>query len=248
MENPLERYKSIWLWMAIPLIAMQATIFVDYWGDFARNTWAVHVHYWIATAWYILLISQPWLFSRGKMDAHRTWGIFGIGIAGAFAFTSISQLNRDIVYADFVIANPGAIGPFDPWFFMGIMFAEIILISAFIGAIIMAVIDRKSIQDHAWWLVSTVFIVMFPAMGRGLQALFIAIYGFDPNIDIVVMVPIYVGQVLIIMMTIGVAAYLKVFRHPATYLAVSANLAVFLMEPLGRSQFLQDLARSIIKA
>lgn len=234
--------------MAIPLIAMQATIFVDYWGDFAKNTWAVHVHYWVATAWYILLISQPWLFSRGKMDAHRTWGIFGIGVAGAFAFTSISQLNRDIVYADFVIANPGAIGPFDPWFFMGIMFAEIILISAFIAAIIMAVVHRKSIQDHVWWLVSTVFIVMFPAMGRGLQALFIAVYGFDPAIDIVVMVPIYLGQVLIIFMTVVVAAYLKVLRHPATHLAIAANLAVFLMEPLGRSQFLQDLARSVIKA
>ncbi|NQY15587.1 MAG: hypothetical protein HRT81_17290 [Henriciella sp.] len=234
--------------MAIPFVAMQATIFVDYWGDFSKNTWAVHVHYWIATAWYLLLISQPWLFANGRMDAHRTWGVLGIGIAGAFAFTSISQLNRDIIVADYVIANPGGIGPFDAWFFMGIMFAEIILIVAFIAAIVMAVIKRHSLRDHAWWLVSTVFIVMFPAMGRGLQALFIAIYGFDPDIDIAVMPPIYIGQVLIILMTVGVAAYLKVLRHPATYLAVAANLSVFLMEPLGRSAFLDDIARIIIKA
>ncbi len=233
--------------MAIPFFAMQATIFVDYWGDLSENTWAVHVHYWIATAWYLFLISQPWLFSNGKIAAHRTWGIFGIGIAGAFAFTSISQLNRDIIYADFVIANPEAIGPFDPWFFMGIMFVEIILISAFIAAIIMAVIKRKSLQDHAWWLVSTVFIVMFPAMGRGLQALFIAIYGFDPDINIVVMTPIYLGQIFIIITTLAFASYLKVLRHPATYLAIAANLSVFLMEPMGRSNFLQGLARTIIK-
>lgn len=244
----MDKYKTLWLWMIIPLIVMQASIFVDYWGDFSSNTWAVHVHYWVASAWYLLLISQPWLFAQGKMQAHRTYGIFGIGLAGGFAFTSVSQLNRDIGYADFVLANPSAIGPFDAWFFMGIMYAEIILISAFIAAVIMAVIKRKTLQDHAWWLVSTVFIVMFPAMGRGLQALFIAVYGFDPAIDIVVMPPIYIGQVIIIAMTLCAAAYLKVLRHPATYLAVAANLAVFLMEPLGRSEFLDALARTLIKA
>ena len=96
----MDKLKNVWLWMIVPLVAMQASIFVDYWGDFASNTWAVHVHYWIATGWYLFLISQPWLYARGKMDAHRTYGILGIGLAGAFAFTSISQLNRDLVYAN----------------------------------------------------------------------------------------------------------------------------------------------------
>ena len=121
--------------MIVPMVAMQATIFVDYWGDFSENTWAVHVHYWIATAWYLFLISQPWLYARGRMSAHRTLGILGVGLAGAFAFTSISQLNRDLVYANYAAENPGGLGPFEPWFFYGIMISEIILISAFIAAV-----------------------------------------------------------------------------------------------------------------
>ena len=244
----MERYKKLWIWMAIPMLMMQASIFVDYWGDFAQNTWAVHVHYWIATAWYLMLISQPWLYAKGKMQSHRTWGILGVGVAGAFAFTSISQLNRDLVYANFVTENPGSIGPFDAWFFRGIALAEIILISAFIYAITMAVIHRKRLTDHAWWLVSTVFIVMFPAMGRGLQAVWIAIYGFDPAIDIVVMIPLYVSQCIIIAATLAAAYYLKVLRHTATYLAVGVNAAVFLMEPMGRSEFLEGVLTTLIKA
>lgn len=233
--------------MIIPFVAMQATIFVDYWGDFTDNTWAVHVHYWIATVWYVFLISQPWLYARGQIAAHRTFGILGIGLAGAFAFTSISQLNRDLVYANFVTENPGGIGPFEPWFFFGIAVAEIILISAFVAAVIMAVIYRKSVQDHAWWLISTVFIVMFPAMGRGLQAIWIAIYGFSVDIDVVVMTPIFLSQAIIIAMVLAAALSLKMLRHPATYLTVGANIVVFFMEPLGRSNALQDALRAIIK-
>ena len=244
----MDHYKKLWLWMAIPMLMMQASIFVDYWGDFADNTWAVHVHYWIATAWYLLLITQPWLFANGRMESHRTWGILGVGSAGAFAFTSISQLNRDLIYANFVTENPGGIGPFEPWFFFGIAIVEIILISAFIFAIIMAVINRKQLNDHAWWLVSTVFIVMFPAMGRGLQAIWIAIYGFDSAVDVVVMTPIYLSQAIIITATLVAAFYLKVLRHSATYLAVGVNATVFLMEPLGRSEFLQSILVFIIKA
>lgn len=158
----MERYKRVWPWMIIPLIVMQMTIFVDYWGDFASNTWAVHVHYWLATVWYLFLISQPWLFAKGNIATHRTWGIIGIFIAGGFAFTSISQLNRDLVYADYVSENPGGIGPFEAWFFMGIAMVEIILITGFIVAVLMAILQRRSLEDHAWWMMSTVFIVSSP--------------------------------------------------------------------------------------
>jgi hypothetical protein len=232
--------------MIIPVVVMQASIFVDYWGDFADNTWAVHVHYWIATAWYVYLVSQPWLYAHGRMSAHRTLGILGIGLAGAFAFTAISQLNRDLVYANFVAENPGGNGPFEPWFFLGVAISEIILISAFMIAVIMAVIHRKIVQDHSWWLISTAFIVMMPALARGLQAAWIAVYGFGPDIDVVVMSPIYVSQSIIIAMVFTAAAYLDRLRHPATYLAVAANSAALFLEPLGRSTMLEGVLRAII--
>lgn len=244
----MERYRSLWVWMIIPMIVMQAGIFFDYWGDFAQNTWAVHVHYWIASLWYLMLITQPLLYANGAMASHRTWGIIGMFLAGAMAFLSISQLNRDLVYANYVRDNPGAIGPFESWFFYGVMITEIVLISGFIVAIMMAIVQRKSLQDHAWWLVSTVFIIMMPATGRGLQAVWIAVYGFGPEIDVVVMPPIYLSQALIIAMTFGAAAWFGQLRHPATWLAIGVNAVGFFMEPLGRSEGLQNLLSTIVKA
>ncbi|NRA29700.1 MAG: hypothetical protein HRU11_05495 [Parvularculaceae bacterium] len=244
----MERFKSLWAWMIIPMIIMQAGIFYDYWGDFARNTWAVHVHYWIASLWYLMLITQPFLYAKGAIASHRTWGMVGVFLAGAMAFLSISQLNRDLVYANFVRENPGGIGPFEPWFFVGIMIVELVLISGFIVAIMMAIIQRKSTQDHAWWMVVTVFIIMMPATARGLQAVWIAIYGFSPEIDIVVMPPIYLSQVLIIAMILGSAGWFGKLRHPATWLAVGVNAVGFLMEPLGRSETLQTILSTIVKA
>ncbi len=245
----MARYKTLWKWMLIPLLVMQAGIFYDYWGDFTENTWAVHVHYWLASLWYVFLISQPWLFAKNNLDAHRTWGIFGMALAGALAFTSISQLNRDIVYANFVRDNPGGIGPFEPWFFFMILLSEIVLISAFIIAVSMAIVRRKSAQDHAWWLVTTVFILMMPALARGLQAVWIAIYGFDVATTNVVMQPLYLSQAILIAMTLGAAWWLGKVRHPATYLAVGANIiAVFVMEPISKIPQVQELLRAIIAA
>ena len=244
----MERYQRTWAWMIVPLIIMQLGIFRDYWGDFADNTWAVHVHYWLVSFWYLLLISQPWLIAQNKISTHRTWGIIGMFIAGGVAFTSISQLNRDLVYTDYLIANPNGIGPFEPWFFLGIAVVEIILISGFIIAVLSAILQRKSPEDHGWWLISTAFILIMPALGRGLQGVAIAIYGFSPDIKIVVMPPVYITQAIIILMILGVAKYLGKLNHPATYLAVGVNFAALFLEQFGKNPALEAILRFVIKA
>lgn len=45
MNPGLATYKSLHLWMIIPMIIMQAGIYRDYWGDFSKNAWYVHIHY-----------------------------------------------------------------------------------------------------------------------------------------------------------------------------------------------------------
>ena len=227
---------------------MQLGIFRDYWGDFADNTWAVHVHYWLVTLWFLFLITQPRLYAKGRLQSHRSWGLVGLMIAGATAFTGINQLNRDLVYANFVRDNPGQIGPFEPWFFYGIMCVEIILVSAFLLAVLMAIRHRKNLRDHALWLTSTAFIMLMPALGRGIQGLWIARYGVTPETTIVVMPPLYMTQLLIIGLILTFAWRLRALTHPATLLALGANGCAFLLEPMGRSVTLQTLLSTLVKA
>lgn len=228
------------------MVIMQLGIFKDYWGDFSDNAWSVHIHYWTGTVWYIYLIIQPYYATHGKMDKHRTNGIIGIFLAGGVCLTALSMMHRDLVTTQNALEMPDRFGPFQPWFFFGVATVEIIMMTAFGYAVIKSIIHRKNIEDHAWWLISTVFIIMMPALGRGIQNLYVDINIQDwPNINI--MLPIHLSQVLIIGMLLFGAWKYKKLKHPATNLAVSVNLLIFLLEPIGKSEAVQSLLETVIK-
>jgi hypothetical protein len=242
----MEDLRPIWVWMIAVMVIMQVSIAMDYWGDFASNTWAVHVHYWNATAWYAFLILQPWFVAKGEISSHRTWGMFGLLLAGAMVLLSVSQLFRDIVYANSVRDNPQDWGPFEPWFFFWIMQSEMLLITAFAIAVTMAIVKRKSPSDHGWWMASTAFILIMPALGRGLQNLWIYAYGFTPENKSALDVPMYICQAFIVTMALLFAWRFGKLRHPATWLAVGANAGMILLMPVAQSPAVQEFWRNLI--
>ncbi len=232
--------------MLLPMLLMQLGIFGDYWGDFTDNAWSVHVHYWTGTIWYLYLIIQPYYATHGQIVMHRTNGIIGIFIAGGVCITALSMMHRDIANTEKALAAPENFGPFQPWFFFGVAAIEIIMMTAFGYAVIKSILHRKKLEDHAWWLTSTVFLIMMPALGRGIQNLYIGIYSKQwPNINI--MQPIYFTQALIIALLIAAAWKYQKLKHPATFLAIGVNLAVLLLEPLGRSSQVQYFLKLLIK-
>ncbi len=232
--------------MFIPMILMQLGIFKDYWGDFSENAWSVHVHYLTGTIWYFYLIIQPYFVTHGQINKHRTNGIIGMFLAGGVCLTALSMMNRDMVNAQRALESPDSFGPFQPWFFYGVAAVEIVMITAFGYAVIKSIILRKEMENHAWWLISTVFIIMMPALSRGIQNTYVAMYQNDwPHIDI--MLPIYFSQMLTLgILLLGAWKYHKI-QHPGTYLAIGVNLFIFLIEPLGRSETLQLFLQSVIR-
>ena len=137
-------------------------------------------------------------------------------------------------------------GPFQPWFFFGVAAVEIVMMTAFGYAVVKAVIHRKQLENHSWWLVSTVFLIMMPALGRGIQNVYVDIY-FKDWPDINIMVPIYLTQVLIIGMLLFAAWKFGRLKHPATYLAAGVNLFTAFLEPLGKSEAIQLFLKKFIK-
>jgi hypothetical protein len=242
----MNKYKTLHLWMILPMVFMQFGIFRDYWGDFGDNAWSVHIHYWTGTVWYLYLIIQPYFATHGHMSKHRTNGIIGMFLAGGVCLTALSMMNRDIVTTQRALETPDKFGPFQPWFFFGVAAVEIVMMTAFGYAIIKSIIHRKEIENHAWWLISTVFIIMMPALGRGIQNVYVGIHIKEwPFINI--MLPIYFTQLIIIgMLLLGAWRYKKL-NHPATYLAVAVNIFIFLLEPIGRSENAQQILKTVIK-
>ncbi|MGG9961187.1 hypothetical protein [Ferruginibacter sp. SUN106] len=242
----MNKYKSLYKWMIIPMVFMQFGIFKDYWGDFTDNAWSVHIHYWTGTVWYIYLIIQPYFATHGQMARHRTNGMIGMFLAGGVCLTALSMMNRDIVNSRMAMEMPDRFGPFQPWFFYGVAVVEIVMMTAFGFAVIKSIIHRKELENHAWWLISTVFIIMMPALGRGIQNVYVGMHGKDwPHINIIT--PLYFTQLLIIgMLVIGAWKYGKL-KHPATYLAVAVNLFILFLEPVGRSAAVQHFLKAVVK-
>lgn len=231
--------------MIIPMIVMQLGIYQDYWGDFSDNAWSVHIHYWTGTVWYLYLIIQPYLATHGQLKRHRTNGIVGMLLAGGVALTALSMLHRDINTAHRSAEFADQFKALQPWFFYGVAAIELVMMTAFIFAVIQSIIHRKELEQHAWWLVSSVFIIMFPALGRGLQNTWFRIVGFDINTDI--MAPLYASSVIIIGLAIWAALKYGRIRHPATYLALGVNIFNCFLEPIGKSAAIQGLLETMIK-
>jgi hypothetical protein len=228
------------------MIFMQLGIYQDYWGDFSQNAWSVHVHYWTGTAWYSFLILQPYWATHGQLQRHRTNGIIGMFLAGGVCLTAISMLHRDINNADLALSGPDRFGPFQPWFFMGVAAVEIVMMVAFGYAVIKSIIHRKELENHSWWLVSTVFIIMFPALGRGLQNLYIGMHHADwPDVDI--MFALYPTTGIIIGLLLFTAWKYKKLSHPGTFLALGVNVFNFFLEPLGKSEAVQSFLKTVIQ-
>jgi len=242
----MNKYKGLWKWMIVPMIIMQLGIFMDYWGDFSDNAFSVHVHYWTGTAWYAFLIIQPYLVTHGQIERHRTNGMIGLFLAGGVCLSALSMMHRDIVSAQRSAVEPEIFGPFEPWFFYGVIVVEIVMMTAFGFAVIKSILHRKEIENHSWWLISTVFLIMMPALGRGVGLLWIVLNIQQmPNIDI--MISGYITQTIIIALTLGAAWKFGTLRHPATYLAIGVNIFICFLEPIGRSAAVQTFLRSILK-
>lgn len=242
----MKKYNTLHLWMIIPMVFMQLGIAMDYWGDFVDNAWSVHIHYWTGTVWYLYLIIQPYYATHGKLDKHRTNGIIGMFLAGGVTLTALSMMYRDINVAQMAAEMPDRFGPFKPYFFYGVASIEIPMIIAFGFAVIMSIIHRKKLEDHAWWLISTVFIIMMPALGRGVQNIYLLL-NMDawPEVDIIF--PLYLSQALIILMIVLAAWKYQKLRHPATFLAVAINILCCFLGNLGKSEIVQYVLTTLIK-
>lgn len=246
MEGWSSRYKNLHLWMILLLLMMQAGIFVDYWGDLSDNSWSTHIHYWTGTIWYFYLIVQPYFATHGKLVTHRTNGIVGIFFAGGVCFSALSMMHRDMQLAQIATDNPGKFGPFESWFFYGIAAMEIVMIGAFAFAIIKSIVVRKDADNHAWWLVSSAFLVMMPALSRGVGFAYYSYLSADPQSESIT-VPLVITQALIILALLLTAWKFVRLRHAATILALAVNLLVLFLEPVGRSPLLQQSLRLLIK-
>ncbi|WP_424962544.1 hypothetical protein [Ekhidna sp.] len=237
----MQKFKSLHLWMIIPLLLIQLGIFRFYWPKFTTTTWEFHIHYWLVTLWFILVIIQPYLISIKSIEKHRVVGMLGLSIAGGVLFTSLSLLDVPLR----IISNlsPDQPGP-PPQLFYGTLVIEFILGLLFGLAVVKAIINRKDLQEHAWWMICSVFYLMMPGLGRGMIVLWRSLVPIEH------IKPFFVGlsaELIFVPLLLLFASKFGRIRHPATIIGLLTVLLRLLRFPIGSSEFVQNLVENMIK-
>lgn len=234
--DSISKYKLLHLWMIIPFVLMQTGFIDSYWMTWTSEQWMRHMHALSAMCWYILLIVQPYLITHGKVNYHRTWGIIGFFIAGATTFSAISLVPQNVE-----IGDQGGDPPFTGDFFYGLVLIETLMMLAFGFAVIMAIIKRRQMDEHALWLISTVFYIMMPGLGRGMAFPVFALFG--PNNWLA----LSITATLIIAALIVIGLRMKKLTHPAILLGIAVNIPTYFVYWLGQQAWYIEWIKGFMK-
>ena len=237
----MERYSKLHLWMIGVLLLVQISIFKFYFSSFTTETWEIHIHFWLVTFWYIFLIIQPYLATRGKLDKHRTLGIIGFLIAGGAIFTGFSLLDIPLK----LVQNwtPDRPGP-PPFFYYGTLVVEFVLMVAFSYAIVQGIRHRKNLAEHSWWLIASAFYMMMPAVGRGLIFFWRSIL---PPEKLKPMLVVLSAELIYIPLFLLFAFKFGKFKHQATLIGLLLVLVRLLRVPIGSSEAVQTFLKAVIQ-
>ena len=240
MNQTLEQYRNTHKWMIIPWIIIIIGFTPQYFISWLSEPWGYHLHALSAMAWYALMVSQPYLATHGKLGSHRLWGMVGIFLAGAVVFSALSIVPTNVYF--------GAIGGFEPVlpasFFYGLVFTESLQIIGFGFAVIMAIINAKKPDQHAIWMLSTLFfglmpgwvrLIMFPILITGESG------GLNVQTCLNVGIPIFVLAVLI------TGYRLKKLKHPAIILSIILVILILFTLVIGEQEEYQEIVTRIMK-
>ncbi len=237
----MERYSELHRWMIALFFVIQVSIYKYYWPKFGTTTWEFHIHYWLVTAWYLLLIIQPYLISISKIQKHRTIGILGFLLAGGVIFTGFSLLDVPLKLAGKLSATGG--GP-PLSFYYGTLIVEFLLMVAFAYAVIRGILHRKNLAEHSWWLIASAFYMMMPAVGRGLILFW---RGILPPEKFHPMIVFITGELIYIPLFLLFAYKFGKIKHQATYIGLLLVIVRFLRIPLGASETIQEILKAMIR-
>ena len=158
----LQQYKPTHKWMIVPWIVIIIGFTPQYFMTWLSEPWGYHLHTLSAMFWYALMVIQPYLATHGRLKNHRLWGMIGLVTAGAVVFSALSIVPTNVYF--------GARGGFEPYFpaafFYGLVLTESMAVIGFGLAVIMAVIRAKRTDEHAIWMLSTLFFGLMPGWGR----------------------------------------------------------------------------------
>lgn len=152
----MKSFPKLHIWLLIPF-TLTLIGFSGYWTGFSEAPLRWHLHGISATAWYLILIIQPWLYHNRPIQIHRKVGMLGIILAGFVSASAIGVIHGNLT-------QPEQSPLYAVRYSLSLL--DFIFITGFLGSVIAAIWNAKNTQVHARWMISTVFWVLSPATTR----------------------------------------------------------------------------------
>lgn len=150
-------YSSAPYWFAGLLVLS----FLGFWPSYfspsaSRATFPQHFHAVAMLIWVLMLIVQPWLIRARRRDIHRLVGRF------SFVLAPVVVVSAFYVVLDNLAKLPQPYPPIGlSFFWLGL--ASAVYFASFYG---LAIINRRDMQLHARYMVSTALVFIVPGLGR----------------------------------------------------------------------------------
>lgn len=234
----MKKFPKAHLWLIIPFIIAFIGFYFSYWSKFKEARFHQHLHGLTATAWYILIIVQPFLYQKSKMKLHREIGIVGLFLAGGVVFSAMQ-----------IIPNNLALESISENLRYSFVFADFVFILGFSYSVIMAIIQKKEIDLHARYLMSTVFWVMLPALSRLIYFPLLISYGFPTPISFQGCVYISGGLILFVLFILLYLDFLKEKKIYRPYILVTITTIIVLItwDYFGHAEWWRKFCHIILK-
>lgn len=233
----IQAYRNLHLWLALGLLIALIGFAPTYFLRLREATWFQHLHGISALLWMALLVLQPYLATRGRLKHHRRFGIVALVLAGMVVASGLAVVPFNIENA--VGGSTSALAP--PTFLFGVSFVDLLTISGFLLAVLMATLSIRAIDDHVIWMASTVFWVMIPALARMVAFALILTIGREgwSLLDVVFWTSFPILGVLLYLM------YRLKRAHPALVLAAFGNATALLVTPIGNSETWRAICEAV---
>ena len=226
------------LWLLIPFFIAITGFYFTYWSVFTEVPFRQHGHGLTATLWYVFLIVQPYLYTKGKLNLHRQLGFVGLFIAGGVVFSVLQIIPYNLL-------NPNMSQQLK----YGLTFIDCIVLIGFSTSVLMAMFCVKNTPKHGRWMISTVIWALVPALSRLIYFPMTIISEGEPILSFIQVIWLCLGLILITLSLMMWDDYRKNKKVYNSYIFTVIGSIFFtaLMEVMGESTWWINLCDDVLK-
>jgi len=234
----MKKFQKAHLWLIIPFLIAFFGFYFSYWSKFKEAYFHHHLHGLSATAWYVLIIIQPYLYQKSKINLHRILGIIGIFLAGGVAISAMQIIPNNLKLEN-IAENLR----------YTFVYIDVIFVIGFSFSVIMAILKKNDINLHARYLFSSVFWVLLPALGRLIFFPLYNVYGWETPITFQQCVYLSIVLILLSLSVLIFIDYKKEKKVYSPYIFVTVTYLFILLtiNYFGEAEWWRAVCHEILK-